>query len=104
MKIQFNTDKNIQGTEDLEMIVSEKIHHGLTHYANKITRIEVHLSDQNGQKGGSDDMQCKLEARIEGMQPVMVTSKSGSIEKAVDEAVSKMKATLSTVQGKRNNK
>jgi ribosome-associated translation inhibitor RaiA len=104
MKIQLNTDKNIQGTETLETIVSEKINHELKHFADTISRIEVHLSDLNALKGGPDDIQCKIEARVEGMQPVMVVSKNGSKEKAVDAAVDKMKATLSTVFGKMKNK
>jgi ribosome-associated translation inhibitor RaiA len=104
MKIQLNTDKNIQGTETLETTVSEKINHELKHFADKISRIEVHLSDQNALKGGPNDIQCKIEARVEGMQPVIVVSKNGSKEKAVDVAVDKMKATLRTVFGKMKNK
>ncbi|MCX2681404.1 HPF/RaiA family ribosome-associated protein [Galbibacter sp. EGI 63066] len=104
MQIQFNTDKNIEGTEMLETFVSEKVRHALKHYVNKITRIEVHLSDQNADKGGIDDIQCKIEARVEGMQPVMVVSKSSSKEIALDDAVDKMKATLGTIIGKMRNK
>jgi ribosomal subunit interface protein len=104
MKIQFNTDKNIDGTEMLETFVSEKIISGLKHFVDKITRIEVHLSDQNADKGGIDDIQCKIEARVEGMQPVMVVSKSGSKEKAFDDAIDKMKAKLDTIIGKMKNK
>lgn len=103
MKIQLNTDKNIQGTETLETIISEKINHALKHFADKITRIEVHLSDQNALKGGLDDIQCKIEARVEGMQPFMVASKNDSKEKAVVDAVDKMRAKLSTVFGKMKN-
>jgi ribosomal subunit interface protein len=104
MKIQFNTDKNIEGTEMLEKFVSEKIRSGLKHFVDKITRIEVHLSDQNADKGGIGDIQCKIEARVEGMQPVIVGCKSGSKEKALDDAVDKMKATLGTIIGKMENK
>lgn len=104
MKIQLNTDKHIQGTEALETMVSEKVNHELKFFADKISRIEVHLSDQNALKGGPDDIQCKIEARVEGMQPLTVASKSGSKEKAVDVALDKMKATLGTVFGKMKNK
>jgi len=104
MQLQFNTDKNIQGTDTLKTIVSEKINHGLKHFANKITRIEVHLSDQNADKAGPEDIQCKIEARIKGMQPLMVASANDSKEKAVDDAVDKMKASLRTVLGKLKNK
>ena len=76
----------------------------LKHYSHYITRLEVHLSDQNADKGGADDIQCKIEARIENMQPVIVTSKSSTKEKALNEAVDKMKATLSTKIGKLKNK
>lgn len=100
MKIQLNTDKNIQGTEKLETFVSEKINHAFKQFADKITRTEIHLSDQNANKTGTDDIQCKIEVRLEGLQPVIVASKSSSKEKAIDDAINKMKATLDTKTGK----
>ncbi len=96
MKIQFNTDKNISGTEALEAFVAEKITTSLERFSERITRIEVHLSDQNANKGGADDIQCRIEARIEGMQPIVVTSKSDSKDKATTDAVNKMKSTLTS--------
>ncbi|SDA49525.1 ribosomal subunit interface protein [Algoriphagus alkaliphilus] len=104
MIVQLNTDKNIEGTAGLETFVSEKVNSGLKHFVENITRIEVHLSDQNADKGGSDDIHCKIEARLEGIQPVIVVGKSGSKEKALDEAVDKMKAKLGTIMGKIKNK
>jgi hypothetical protein len=32
----------------------------------------VHLSDENGKKEGYNDIQCILEARIEGRDPIAV--------------------------------
>ena len=104
MIVQFNTDKNIQGKENLEKFVSEKSKRVLKHYTNKITRIEVFLSDQNADKGGADDIQCKIEARIEGVQPVLVASRSATKEEALEEALNKMKATLASVIGKMKRK
>ncbi len=104
MKIQLNTDKYIEGTEEVESFVSEKINNGLKHFIENITRIEVHLSDQNGEKGGNDDIQCKIEARLEGIQPVIVISKNGSKEKAIGDAIDKMKAKLGSVMGKIKNR
>jgi len=100
MKIQFNTDKNIQGTENLEAYVSESINKKLKRFADQISRIEVHLSDQNAQKAGTDDIQCKIEARIEGLQPVLATGKSSTKEKALNDAIDKIKVSLDTVIGK----
>lgn len=100
MKIQFNTDKKIQGAENLEIFVSETINRKLKRFADKITRIEVHLSDQNAQKVSADDVQCKIEARLEGLQPITVTGKSNTKEKSLDDAIDKMKAALNTAIGK----
>jgi len=104
MRIQLNTDKNIPGTEKLEAFVTEKINRSLKRFASRITRIEVHLSDQNAQKSGSDDMQCKIEARMEGVQPIIVTDRSSTKEKALDSAIDKLKAALDTVTGKLKDK
>lgn len=100
MTIQFNTDNNIHGTEKLEQYVNEKIKQGLGHFDQFVTRIEVHLSDQNAHKSVGDDIQCTMEARIEGAQPIAVTSKDSDKSKAVDLAIKKMKAALDTKVGK----
>ena len=104
MIIQLNTDKHISGTENLESFVAEKANHTLKHYADHVTRVEVHLSDQNADKGGADDILCKVEARVEGMQPIITESKSNSKEKALSEALNKMKSSLSKVIGKMRQK
>ena len=104
MKIQLNTDKNIPGTEKFEAFVTEKINHSLKRFVSKITRIEVHLSDQNAHKSGSDDIQCKIEARIEGISPLIVTDRKSTKEKALDAALDKMKASLDSVTGKMKDK
>jgi len=100
MTIQFNTDKNIQGSETLEAEVVEKVKQGLEYFDQYVSRVEVHLSDQNAHKAGGDDIQCTLEARLEGAQPIAVTSKDGDKGRAVDQAIKKMKAALDTRVGK----
>jgi ribosomal subunit interface protein len=100
MIIQLNSDKNIQGSEKLETFISQKINRSLKRFTSKITRIEVHLSDQNAGKSGSDDMQCRIETRIKDLQPVTVTARSSTKEKALSEAIDKMKAALESAIGK----
>ena len=83
MKIQFNTDNNIEGTQGLEAYVSEKVNHALERFEDKITRFEVHLSDLNADKGGARDIHCTIEARVKGIQPVVVDSKNETHEAAL---------------------
>ncbi len=103
MKIQFNTDNNILGTEALRGPIEERIEQSLSRFSERITRVEVHLNDENGHKGGQDDKRCMLEARLEGMQPISVTNNDATEEQAVRGAIIKLKAALDTVIGRARN-
>ncbi len=100
MKIQFNTDKTIRGNEKDQQYFSSMIAEGLKNFESHISRIEVHLSDENGKKEGVNDMRCLLEARIEGRQPTVVSDQADSVEMAVSGALDKLKASLKTIFGR----
>lgn len=100
MTIQFNTGSNVHGSETMQERFKELIAGKLDRFSEQITRIEVHLTDVNGKKEGQDDKRCVLEARLEGMQPVAVTSHSDNYDGAVTGAIEKMKASLDSVIGK----
>lgn len=103
MKIQYNTDKTINGDERHEDFFTSEIGRELQRFESHITRIEAHLSDQNGHKDGSNDILCKLEARIKGMQPIVVTCQADTTSKAVSGSITKLKASLNTIIGRRQN-
>lgn len=102
--VQVNTDSSIHGTESLIANVESSVNSGLAHYAGRITRVEVHLSDQNAGKGGTDDKRCMMEARLEGLQPIAVTDTSATIMQAVDGAVGKLKRVIQSTLGKLRDK
>ena len=64
MMIQFNTDNNIKGTEELRAPLEEKIEKSLSRFSERITRVEVHLNDENGHKTGGM-IRCMLESILE---------------------------------------
>lgn len=97
MKIQLNTDKNIPGDERLESYLSSLIEGELSRFSDHITRVEIHLADENGQKKGVNDKRCILEARLENRQPIAVTSHANTMEKAVNDALTKLKASIETI-------
>jgi len=96
LKIQLNTDKNITGDERLQSYLSSLIENELSRFSDHITRIEVHLSDENGQKRGANDKRCMLEARLKNRQPIAVTSHANTVEKAVNDALDKLRASIGT--------
>jgi ribosome-associated translation inhibitor RaiA len=103
MKININTDKNVSGNNDRTIILTELITDELSRFKDQITRVEVHLSDENGSKEGQNDKRCLLEARLEGRQPIAVTDQAGSHEEAVSGAIHKLKTSLETIRGRLRN-
>lgn len=104
MQIQINTDNHIDATANmignLQGLVADK----LQRFSSRLTRVELHLTDENSSsKGGDDDIRCVMEARINGMQPVSVTERSANVEQAVRGALDKMRARLDTTLGKLSN-
>lgn len=103
MIIQFNTDNNIEGSERLNAYFTTTISEALSRFNNHITRLEVHLTDENGRKEGKNDQRCMIEARLEGFQPIAVTNTADTIEQAVRGAIDKLKNSLDTVLGRLKN-
>ena len=102
MQVLVNTDNHITGRENLTAHVEETVTNNLRHLQTQITRVEVHLSDENSHKGGGNDKRCVMEARIEGLQPIAVSHLSDTLGQAIDGAAKKMKTTLSSTLGKLN--
>lgn len=100
MIIQINTDSNITGSDELSAYLESTISDALARFSDKITRVELHLSDENSHKEGQNDKRCMLEARIEGMQPIAVTNQDGTMEQALDGALDKLVTSLQTIFGK----
>lgn len=98
--VQFNTDRSIDAEERHQDYFSNQISDSLSRFENHITRVEVHLKDENGDKSGPNDKTCVLEARLKGKQPIAVTSHGDSIAKAVALATDKLTAAVTTIVDK----
>ncbi len=103
MQIQVNTDRHIQGGENLQERVQTMVEDAVSHLSDRITRIEVHLSDENSDKGGDKDKRCMLEARVAGIQPIAVTHQAETLALAIDGATEKLQRALETALGKLNS-
>lgn len=103
MKIQFNSDKTISGEERKQEYFTSQITEELDRFQSYITRIEVHLSDENGKKEGRNDIQCLLEARLKGRKPIAVSNRADTAEQAVSGAIDKLKISLETILGRIQN-
>jgi ribosome-associated translation inhibitor RaiA len=101
MQIQINTDRNIEGHEMLAAQVTGVVESALSRISDRITRVEVHLSDENSdKKGGNDNMRCMMEARLEGRQPIAVTHQAATLDQAVDGAADKLTRLIESTLGR----
>ena len=104
MQIQVNTDNFIQGDERLEELVKKEVKDHLGYLEDHLTRVEVHIKDQNGDKRGPENIQCTMEARPKGIQPISAQDDAANIQSAVTGAARKLKTRLAKEFGKLESK
>ncbi|EIK51729.1 ribosomal subunit interface protein [Stutzerimonas stutzeri TS44] len=104
MQIQVHSDNHIEGSARLVDWVSASVASKLERFDDELTRIVVHLNDENGEKAGAQDKRCQIEARPKGQPPISVTHKAESLEQAIDGAIDKLGNALSHHFGKLRSK
>lgn len=103
MNIHVNTDNHIDGSAELITHVKSVVTDTLDRYSDRISRVEVHLNDENAHKNVGNDIRCMMEARLEGYPPVAVTERASNIHQAIDGAAEKLLAKLgSDIERRRN--
>ncbi len=83
MTIQINTDNNLDVHETYQAQLKDLLSEELSRFEEHITRLEVHLSDENGSKESEDDKKCMIEARLKGRQPIAVSDVANTYEESL---------------------
>jgi ribosome-associated translation inhibitor RaiA len=101
MQVQVHTDKHIEGTEAMAQWASSTIGTELARFSGQITRVEVFLSDENGgKKNTQESIQCTLEARLEGHQPLVLKHHGANLNQAIEGAAEKMSRLIDSTLGR----
>lgn len=100
MEILINTDHNIEGSEEMITYYQTLISDQFKRFSEHLTRIEVKISDENSEKSVGKDKRCVMEARLKGMNPLVVTSHEDTVQKAVKDASQKLKTSLESTMGR----
>jgi len=100
MQIQFNTDDNVILNEEQIAFFTSLISEELSRFSTQITRLEIHLSDEDGNKDGLNDKRCMIEARLAGMKPIAVIDLANAHEQAISGAIDKLKTSLEKISGR----
>jgi len=100
MLIQVNTDDNISGDAGLATQVEAVVDDALSRFKDQVTRVEVHLRDENSHKSGQDDKRCMMEARLAGRQPTAVTHHAATLTQAIRGAADKLQRQIESTLGR----
>lgn len=94
MQIQIN-HADVSHSDALDTHVREQVEHATGRFADRLTRVEVHLRDENSpHKGGGDDMHAMFEARPAGRDPIAVEASGRDIYAAIRGAGEKLERAL----------
>jgi hypothetical protein len=89
MFIQINTDNRVDGHERLVARLEEVARAKLERFGERITRVEIHVSDLNGPTESPDLIRAQVELRPAGRRPLSASDTAGDAEAAVAGAVGK---------------
>ncbi|MGD9903950.1 MAG: HPF/RaiA family ribosome-associated protein [Dehalococcoidia bacterium] len=96
MQIQVKSDHTIKVDARVTHFVEREVGRILEHVADRLTRLQVHLSDVNSRKVGPADKRCVVEARPAGSRPLSTHASADNLPLAVDKALRKMQRALKT--------
>lgn len=103
MKIQFQTDNPIDGTQTMAQWASSTGAPAVERFGDQIARVQVqvHMRDENAGKGNKDDsIHRVLEVRLDGHQPSVLKQHRLNLNRSVESAVEKIVRLVGTTRCK----
>ena len=100
MQVLVNHDNQVRVGAAVATRLASVIEDSLQHFGDRITRIEMHLTDENGHKGGAADHRCMIEARLANLSPIAVTNHAEDFQIAFEGALVKLQRALEHAIGK----
>lgn len=93
MQIEIS-HRNGSKSDALDNHIQNEISQRLKHLQERLTRIEIHVGDENAHKHGRSDKRCLMEARPRGLDPVAVEAHDEDYYKAAAVAARKLQHAL----------
>lgn len=94
MQVLVNSGKHVDTSMAFKTDIRSRVRDKLQRYEEHLTRIEIHLSDENALKSGPQDKRCKVEARMKGRDPMSVSCDACELQQAIDGAMNKLTSVL----------
>jgi ribosome-associated translation inhibitor RaiA len=95
MQVILNADSHTDGRQAMSDYLESELKEALGHFGERITRVEAHLTSAKDSANASD-IHCNLEARLVGLEPVVVKDAAGTAHQAVHGAIRKLGRAVAT--------
>jgi ribosome-associated translation inhibitor RaiA len=93
MFVQINTDNQIKTDADANDLLEKQIRTKLKRFDSRLTHVELHVADVNGDKKGLDK-RVSLAVRANGHGPIAVHAEATKVSVAVTAAANKVVRAL----------
>jgi ribosomal subunit interface protein len=104
MQINVNTDNTIDKHQGLDEHVENVVQSSIGRFSDHVTRVDVHLSNENKEKKADGGQYCMMEARVSGYAPVVVHEHAADLHQAVQNAGGKLARALDSAIGRLQDK
>jgi ribosomal subunit interface protein len=84
---------DVKSSDAVEQHVLDEVDGALKRFADRITRVEVHLRDLNANKSGVAK-RCTMEVRLAGLQPIAVESDADDLYQAIRATAGKLERAV----------
>lgn len=92
--IQINS-RGLTTTAAMDQHINDQIEQHLGRFLKRLTRIEVHIADENEpSRDTGDDKRCLIEARPAGRDPLVAEHTGADMYEAIDKAIHKIGRVL----------
>ena len=100
MRIQIDHDDHIRSNAARSDEIEALVRGTLDRFGERVTFVQVHLSDENGPRFGADDKRCLMEARVAHREPIAVSHRAINVQQAVTGAATKLERSLANALGR----
>ncbi|HEX8877364.1 MAG TPA: HPF/RaiA family ribosome-associated protein [Phycisphaerales bacterium] len=86
-------DGSIKTTDAMRTFVHQRLAAALGRFEERIRRVEVRITDENGPRGGVDKL-CRVTATIAGAGPLMIEKRASDFYEAIARATNAVKQNV----------
>lgn len=95
MQVLVRTDNHVAAHEQhLIRLAEGQVSTALARFAARLSRVDVHLSDESARKTIRGDKRCIVEARLVGSDPISASCQADTVGEALTCAIGKLKELL----------